>query len=89
MYYFNGLILSLRILRKISNYIYYREKIKEKEDAMLRNVISIKDDNEESIQKAIREILRTKRKGHEIAIDVSRIKDRKRKADIIKRLSNY
>lgn len=56
---------------------------------MLRNVILVKDDDEESIQKAIREILRTKRKGHEIAIDVSRIKDRKRKVEIIKRLSNY
>jgi hypothetical protein len=56
---------------------------------MLRNVISVKHDDEESIQSAIREILRTKRKGHEVAIDVSRIKDRKRKADIIKRLSNY
>jgi hypothetical protein len=60
-----------------------------KELTMLRNVILVKDDDEESIQKAIREILRTKRKGHEIAIDVSRIKDRKRKVEIIKRLSNY
>jgi hypothetical protein len=56
---------------------------------MLRNVISVKHDDEESIQSAIREILRTKRKGHEVAIDVSQIKDRKRKAEIIKRLSNY
>jgi hypothetical protein len=66
----------------------YKSLIK-KEHFMLRNVISIKEDSEESIQKAIREILRTRRKGHEVSIDVSRIKDRKRKAEIIRRLSNY
>lgn len=56
---------------------------------MLRNVIVVKGDDEESIQNAIREILRTKRKGHDIALDLSRITDLKRKAEIVRRLSSY
>jgi hypothetical protein len=56
---------------------------------MLRNVIVVKGDDEESIKMAIKEILRTKQKGHEVSIDLSRIQDLKRKTEIIRRLSRY
>ncbi|MEH7303399.1 hypothetical protein, partial [Neobacillus drentensis] len=55
---------------------------------MLRNVIMVRDD-EESVKQAIREILRSKNKGHEVALDLTRIKDKARKTEIMKRLTSY
>ncbi|MDN3016463.1 hypothetical protein V7161_05670 [Neobacillus drentensis] len=55
---------------------------------MLRNVIVVIDD-EDSVKQAIREILRAKHKGHEYALDLTRIKDRDRKREIMKRLTRY
>ncbi|MGG1678089.1 hypothetical protein ACIFOT_20455 [Neobacillus sp. NRS-1170] len=55
---------------------------------MLRNVIVVTDD-EDSVKQAIREILRAKHKGHEYALDLTRIKDRDRKREIMKRLTRY
>ncbi|MDR6122999.1 hypothetical protein QFZ87_002596 [Bacillus sp. SLBN-46] len=55
---------------------------------MLRNVIMVRDD-EESVKQAIREILRSKNKGHEVALDLTRIKDKTRKTEIMKRLTKY
>lgn len=55
---------------------------------MLRIVIAVTDD-EESIKTAIRDILRAKHKGHEFALDLTRIKDRERKTEIMKLLTKY
>jgi len=55
---------------------------------MLRNVIVVRD-NEESVKKAIREILRSKHKGHEFALDLTRISDRERKREIMKQLTRF
>ncbi|WP_157081370.1 hypothetical protein [Neobacillus soli] len=55
---------------------------------MLRNVIVVTDD-EESVKNAIREILRSKHKGHEVALDLTRIKDKQRKTEIMKKLTRY
>ncbi|MCM3729424.1 hypothetical protein M3226_27930 [Neobacillus cucumis] len=55
---------------------------------MLRNVIVVRD-NEESIKRAIREILRSKHKGHEFALDLTRITDRERKREIMKQLTRF
>lgn len=46
-------------------------------------------DDEESVKNAIREILKSKNKGHEYALDLTRIKDRERKTDIMKRLTRF
>jgi hypothetical protein len=55
---------------------------------MLRIVIAVTD-HEESIKNAVRDILRAKHKGHEIALDLTRIKDRDRKTEIMKLLTKY
>lgn len=55
---------------------------------MLRNVIVVKD-NEESVKHAIREILKSKNKGIEVALDLTRIKDKERKTEIMKRLTRF
>ncbi|MEH7548286.1 hypothetical protein FB550_12839 [Neobacillus bataviensis] len=55
---------------------------------MIRNVIVVRD-NEESVKKAIREILRSKHKGHEYALDLTRITDRERKREIMKQLTRF
>ncbi|MFJ5714664.1 hypothetical protein [Neobacillus sp. NPDC093127] len=55
---------------------------------MLRNVIVVTDD-EESLKNAIREILRSKHKGHEVALDLTRIKDKQRKTEVMKKLTRY
>lgn len=55
---------------------------------MLRNVIVVRDD-EESIKNAIREILKSNNKGHEVALDLTRIKDKERKKEIMKRLTRF
>jgi len=55
---------------------------------MLREVIVVHD-NEESIKKAVRDILRAKHKGHEVALDLTRIVDRNRKREIMKQLTKY
>lgn len=55
---------------------------------MLRNVIVVRDD-EESIKQALREVLRAKHKGHEVALDLTRIKDRDRKKEIMIQLTKY
>ncbi len=55
---------------------------------MLRNVIVVTDD-EESVKKAIREVLRSKHKGHEVALDLTRIPDKERKREIMKLLTKY
>jgi hypothetical protein len=55
---------------------------------MLRNVIVVRDD-EESVKNAIREILKSNIKGIEVALDLTRIKDKERKTAIMKRLTKY
>ena len=55
---------------------------------MLRNVIVVRD-NEESVKNAVREILRSKHKGHEFALDLTRITDKGRKREIMKQLTRY
>ncbi|MCL6573334.1 MAG: hypothetical protein K6T88_16895 [Bacillus sp. (in: Bacteria)] len=55
---------------------------------MLRKVILVKED-EESVKNAIREILKSNSKGHEVAIDLTRITDTKKRAEIMRRLTNY
>jgi len=55
---------------------------------MLRKVIMVTDD-EESVKNALREILKSKNKGHEYALDLTRIKDRERKTAIMKRLTRF
>lgn len=55
---------------------------------MLRNVIVVRDD-EESIKNAIREILKSNNKGHEVALDLTRIIDKERKKEIMKRLTRF
>lgn len=55
---------------------------------MLLNVIVVRDD-EESVKNAIREILKSKNKGHEYALDLTRIKDKNRKTEIMKRLTRF
>ncbi|MBT2701259.1 hypothetical protein ACSU6B_26810 [Neobacillus sp. C211] len=55
---------------------------------MLRKVIMVTD-NEESVKNAVREILKAKNKGHEYALDLTRIKDRERKTAIMKRLTRF
>lgn len=55
---------------------------------MLRIVIMVTD-NEESVKNAIREILKSKNKGHEYALDLTRIKDKERKKEIMKRLTRF
>ncbi|WP_157042270.1 hypothetical protein [Neobacillus jeddahensis] len=55
---------------------------------MLRSVIVVRDD-EESVRNAIREVLRAKHKGHEVALDLTRVKDRERKREIMKLLTKY
>lgn len=55
---------------------------------MLRNVIVVRD-NEESIKNAIREILKSNNKGHEVALDLTRIIDKERKKEIMKRLTRF
>ncbi|MEH7098016.1 hypothetical protein [Neobacillus vireti] len=55
---------------------------------MLRNVVVVRD-NEESIKNAIKEILRSKHKGHEVALDLTRISDKERKREIMKQLTRY
>jgi hypothetical protein len=56
--------------------------------SMLRKVIMVTD-NEESVKNALREILKSKNKGHEYALDLTRIKDKDRKTEIMKRLTRY
>ncbi|WP_190284650.1 hypothetical protein [Bacillus sp. S3] len=55
---------------------------------MLRRVIAVTDD-EASIKKAIKEVLRSKHKGFEFALDLTRIKDKDRKKEIMKLLTKY
>ena len=55
---------------------------------MLRNVIVVTDD-EGSVKQAMREILRAKHKGHEFALDLTRINDKDRKKEIMKRLTRF
>lgn len=55
---------------------------------MLRKVIVVKDD-EDSVKQAIRDVLRAKHKGHEFALDLTRIKDKAKKTEIMKRLTRY
>ncbi|WP_180960477.1 hypothetical protein [Neobacillus cucumis] len=55
---------------------------------MLRNVIVVRD-NEESVKNAIREILRSRYKGHEVALDLTRITDKERKREIMKKLTSF
>jgi hypothetical protein len=50
---------------------------------MLRNVIVVTD-SEEGIENAKREMLRARRKGYEVALDYTNIKDKDRKREIIK-----
>jgi hypothetical protein len=46
-------------------------------------------DNEESVKNAIREILKSKNKGHEYTLDLTRIKNKERKTEIMKRLTRF
>ena len=46
-------------------------------------------DNEESVKNALREILKSKNKGHEYALDLTRIKDKDRRTEIMKRLTRF
>jgi hypothetical protein len=55
---------------------------------LLRIVIMVTD-NEESVKNAIKEILKSKNKGHEYALDLTRIKDKERKKEIMKRLTRF
>ena len=55
---------------------------------MLRKVIMVTDD-EESVKNAIREILKSKIKGHEYALDLTRIRDKERKTEIMKKLTRF
>ena len=55
---------------------------------MLRKVIMVTDD-EVSVKNAIREVLKSKNKGHEYALDLTRIKDKERKTEIMKRLTRF
>jgi hypothetical protein len=55
---------------------------------MLRKVIMVTD-HEESIKNAIREILKSKHKGHEYALDLTRIQNKERKTEIMKRLTRF
>lgn len=55
---------------------------------MLRKVILVTDD-EESVKKAEKEVLKAKHKGHEFALDLTRITDRDRKREIMKRLTRF
>lgn len=55
---------------------------------MLRNVIVVTDD-EASVKKAIREVLRSKHRGHEVALDLTRIINKDRKREIMKLLTKY
>jgi hypothetical protein len=55
---------------------------------MLRKVIMVTD-NEDSVKDALREILKSKHKGHEYALDLTRIKDREQKTAIMKRLTRF
>ncbi|CRK82724.1 hypothetical protein [Neobacillus massiliamazoniensis] len=55
---------------------------------MLRKVIVVTDD-EESVKRAEKEVLRAKHKGHEFALDLTRIIDRERKKEIMKRLTRF
>jgi len=56
--------------------------------SMLRKVIMVTD-NEESVKNALREILKSKNKGHEYALDLTRIKDKDRRTEIMKRLTRF
>ncbi len=58
------------------------------EEEMLRKVIMVTDD-EESVKNAIREILKSKNKGHEYALDLTRIRDKERKTEIMKKLTRF
>jgi hypothetical protein len=55
---------------------------------MLRKVIVVRDD-EDSVKHALREVLRSKHKGHEVALDLTRITDKERKREIMKLLTRY
>ena len=55
---------------------------------MLRNVIVVRD-SEESVKQAVREILRSKHRGHEFALDLTRITDKERKRQIMKQLTRF
>ncbi|MFJ7726954.1 hypothetical protein ACIQXV_12390 [Neobacillus sp. NPDC097160] len=55
---------------------------------MLRRVIAVTDD-ENSVKNAIKEVLRSKHKGYEVALDLTRIKDKDRKKEIMKLLTKY
>ncbi|MEH7119251.1 hypothetical protein V7128_17815 [Neobacillus vireti] len=55
---------------------------------MLRNVIVVRD-SEESVKHAVREILRSKHRGHEFALDLTRITDKERKRQIMKQLTRF
>lgn len=55
---------------------------------MLRNVIIVTD-SEEGIQKAKKEVLRARKKRHGVAFDYTRIKDQKRKRELIKMMIWY
>ncbi|MEH7083281.1 hypothetical protein V7139_11160 [Neobacillus drentensis] len=55
---------------------------------MLRKVIMVTDD-EDSVKNAIREILKSKNKGHEYALDLTRIRDKERKTEIMKKLTRF
>ncbi|WML40017.1 hypothetical protein RCG19_23105 [Neobacillus sp. OS1-2] len=55
---------------------------------MLRRVIAVTDD-ETSIKEAIKEVLRSKHKGYEVALDLTRIKNKDRRKEIMKLLTKY
>lgn len=52
------------------------------------NVIVVRDD-EECVKNALREILKSKNKGHEFALALTRINDKDRKKEIMKRLTKF
>lgn len=55
---------------------------------MLRRVIAVTDD-EASVKSAIKEVLRSKHKGYEVALDLTRIKNKDRRKEIMKLLTKY
>ena len=57
-------------------------------EGMLRKIIMVTD-TEESVKNAIREILKSKNKGHEYALDLTRIIDKERKTAIMKKLTRF
>ena len=55
---------------------------------MLRRVIAVTDD-ETSVKNAIKEVLRSKHKGYEVALYLKIIKNKDRKKEIMKLLTKY